>query len=192
MEPRPGERKCAQCGLWKHHSRFASRQRKTPNSTVWQFDKECRDCQQKERNEIKNADRPLAIIKQRAAQAAHKAGTSTEFFMTQMNYGALVPLLRGMMGEDGICLSCGHPFVNERDIQIEHILPPRYEKDWARLHARNTRLFCGSCNRSKSDKPYGEWLDTQEGARLSNLESKDRPGIFVEPSADPRQFGFEF
>ena len=77
-------------------------------------------------------------------------------------------------------------------LQIEHILPPRYEKDWARLHARNTRLFCGSCNRSKSDKPYGEWLDTQEGARLSNLESKDRPGIFVEPSADPRQFGFEF
>jgi hypothetical protein len=58
MEPRPCERKCAQCGEWKHHSRFHGRIRYLPNSTVGEieFDKDCRDCQQKERNERKNAE----------------------------------------------------------------------------------------------------------------------------------------
>lgn len=90
--------------------------------------------------------------------------------MTQMNYRALVPLLRAMMTPEGLCLACGHAFVNERDIQIEHIEPPRDDKDWARLHARNLRLCCGSCNRTKGKKSFLEWLDEQEGARLSNLE----------------------
>ncbi len=170
---RPCERKCAKCGLHKHHSRFGTT---TPfNSTVKRFDPVCRDCRQKVRNEKKNADRPLSIIKGRAAQAAHKAETSTEFFWTQMNYRGLVPLMRILMSEDGRCLSCGHPFVNERDIQIEHIEPPRHHQDWARLHARNLRLFCGSCNRTKSDKSFVEWLDEQEGARRSNLEPPPNP-----------------
>jgi len=86
-----------------------------------------------------------------------------------MNYRALVPALRAMMTDEGICTSCGHPFLNERDIQIEHIEPPRFVEDWARLHARNLRLACGSCNRTKGQKPYAVWLDEQEGARLSSL-----------------------
>jgi len=39
------------CELWKHHSRFRSRQRKTPHGIVWEFDPLCRDCEQIERNE---------------------------------------------------------------------------------------------------------------------------------------------
>jgi 5-methylcytosine-specific restriction endonuclease McrA len=135
----------------------------------------CRDCQQKERNERKNADRPLAIIRGRAATAAHKAGASTEFFMTEMNYHGLVPLMRILMGDEGRCLNCGHAFVNERDIQIEHIRPARHSQDWARLHARNLRLFCGSCNRTKSDRPFDDWLDEQEDARLSNRKGQEKP-----------------
>jgi hypothetical protein len=87
-----------------------------------------------------------------------------------MNYRSLVPVLRAMMTE-GCCQSCGHEFVNERDIQIEHLEPPRGEKDWARLHARNLRMSCGSCNRTKGDKPFYQWLDEQEDARVSNLWS---------------------
>jgi hypothetical protein len=170
VTPRPCERKCQTCGLWKHHSRFRI-VGKTCNSTVSRFSPCCRDCEQKERNERKNADRPLAIIKSRAATAAHKAGQSTEFFMVQMNYRALIEPLRALMGAHAICQNCGHSFVNERDIQIDHIEPPRHETDWARLHARNLRFCCGSCNTAKGAKPFDLWLQDQEGARLSNLES---------------------
>jgi len=142
------------------------------NDTVSRFHPICRDCEQKERNERKNANRPLAIIEQRAASAAHKAATSKEFFMVQMNYRSLVPVLSALM-DDGLCQGCGHSFLHERDIQIEHLEPPRHAQDWARLHARNIRLFCASCNRTKSDKPFQQWLDEQEGARLSNLQHQN-------------------
>jgi hypothetical protein len=180
--PRPCERKCLPkeqggCGQWKHHSRFHSWQRKDNdgrNSTVApvRFDPLCRDCQQKHRNEKKNLDRPRSIIEGRARTAAAKAGLSLEFFMTHMNYRALIPHMRAMMTSEGLCLSCGHLFDSERDIQVEHIEPPRSEQDLARLHARNIRLMCGSCNRTKSDKPFAQWLDEQEGARLSNLDER--------------------
>ena len=167
---RPCERQCkGPCGLWKHHSRFRGRERKTPHGTVWEFDKDCKDCQQIKRNDQKNADRPLAIIRGRAQEAAHRAGTTTEFFWTQMNYRALVPWMRAMMTDEGLCIACGHAFVNERDIQIDHLFPPRHRQDWGRLHTRNVRLGCGSCNNSKGSKEPDQWLDEQEVARITNL-----------------------
>jgi hypothetical protein len=171
---RPCERQCEECHEWKHHSRFRSwKDLRNRNSTVSVFSKLCRDCEQKARNEKKNIDRPRAIIEQRAAAVAGKAGVSKTFFMTQMNYSALVPEFRALMTEEGLCKGCGHKFLNERDVQIEHIEAPRSNHDWARLHARNLRFFCGSCNRTKGRKSFSEWLDEQEGARLSNLERPD-------------------
>jgi hypothetical protein len=169
-DPRPCERKCKECGEWKHHSRFHIKKRSGNNTgaTIW-FSPRCRDCEQKIRNEKKNTDRPRAIIEQRAATAATKAGVSREFFLVQMNYRSLVPVLRALMSEEGLCHCCGHEFLNERDIQIEHCEPPRNQTDWARLHARNLRLACGSCNRTKGQKPFSQWLDDQEGARRSHL-----------------------
>jgi hypothetical protein len=182
-DPRPCERKCAgPCGEWKHHSRFVGRKRRSPNGTVWEFNKTCRDCEQKARNEKKNADRPLAIIQNRAASAATKAGVSREFFWVQMNYRALVPILRALLSPDGLCLGCGHSFLGERDIQIEHWYPPRSVQDWALLHTRNLRFTCASCNGTKSHKPPLQWLDEQEGARLSNLK---QPTIDPPPPPPP-------
>jgi hypothetical protein len=66
-----------------------------------------------------------------------------------MNYARFVPVMRELMTPESLCQSCGHPFMNERDIQIEHIAPPRFAQDWARLHTRNIRFLCGSCNRTK-------------------------------------------
>jgi len=85
-----------------------------------------------------------------------------------MNWSSLVPEMRALMTDEGRCRSCGHAFVNERDIQIEHREPPRLRGDWAREHARNLGIFCQSCNNTKGDKSYAEWLDEQEEARLSN------------------------
>jgi hypothetical protein len=173
QRPRPCERQCKQCGEWKHYSRFRSfRTKHGRHSTIsadLSFSPRCRDCEQKLRNEKKNADRPRAVIEQRTRTAAAKAAVNFDFVWTQLNYRALVPVLRAMMTQEGLCQCCGHQFLHERDIQIEHLEPPRFEKDWARLHARNLRLSCGSCNRTKGKKPYAEWLDEQEGARLSNL-----------------------
>jgi len=173
-QPRPCERQCKKCGEWKHHSRFRTWKRKDydgRNTTVSpvRFHPVCRDCEQKERNEKKIADRPKAIIEQRARSLASKLGVSFDFVWIQLNYRALVPVLRAMMTSEGLCQGCGHGFLNERDIQIEHLEPPRSDQDWARLHARNLRLGCGSCNRTKGQKPFAQWLDEQEGARLSNL-----------------------
>jgi hypothetical protein len=138
------------------------------------FKATCRDCEQKERNEKKNADRPLAIIRQRAAAAATKAGVSRDFMWTQMNYRSLVAPMRAYMSPEGLCQGCGHPFLNERDIQIEHWYPPRSAQDFALLHTRNLRFTCASCNGTKAQKPPLEWLDEQEGARLSNLQQPSR------------------
>lgn|SRR5262245_60887563 len=174
-DPRPCERQCRKCGIWKHYSRF----RKSTVSKKIYFSPTCRDCEQKERNEKKNLDRPKAIIEQRARAAAIRAGASFDFFWIQMNYQALVPLMRAMLSPEALCLCCGHKFENERDIQIEHHNPPRHPQDWALLHTRNLGFACGSCNRTKGAKPNIEWLDEQELARLSNLN-----GIEPKPNAD--------
>lgn len=100
---------------------------------------------------------------------------TTEFFWTQMNYNSLVEVLRALMSKKGICQGCGHAFVNERDIQIDHRDPPRHQHDWGRLHARNLCFLCASCNNTKGAKPSLTWLDEQEGARLSNLDYRDEP-----------------
>jgi len=135
-DPRPCERQCPKCGLWKHHSRFRIRTKKGAHSTVRTFQSLCRDCEQIERNEKKNEDRASAIIRQRAADHARRAGVALDFFWVNMGYRALVPYYRAALSPDGLCLSCGHPYDNERDIQIEHRAPPRHPQDWARLHAR--------------------------------------------------------
>jgi hypothetical protein len=173
--PRPCERQCRTCREWKHHSRYRKWDEKARYSTNSRFAPDCRDCEQKLRNEKKNADRPRAIIEQRAQTAARKAGKSREFFWVEMNYRSLVPILRSLMTDEGLCQGCGHAFVNERDIQIEHLEPPRAGSDWARLHARNLRLGCGSCNRTKGTKSFITWLDEQEGARLSHLQETNKP-----------------
>lgn len=195
---RPCERKCKTCGQWLHHSRFHSwtREKRGSNGTFApiRFDTVCLDCRQKERNEKKNLDRPLAIIKQRALAAAHKAGAPIDFMWIDMNYASLVeayrvlkdaslgtarkPNVPGIPGYDpdkpltAICQTCGHLFEGQGDIQIEHIEPPRHRKDWARLHARNLRLMCTSCNGKKSKKSFAQWLDDEEKCRIANLADK--------------------
>jgi hypothetical protein len=109
------------------------------------------------------ADRPKAIIEQRAARHAQKLGVSREFMLVNMNWRALIPQLRAMMSEEGTCRSCGHGFMNEQDVQLEYLEPPRSNEDWARHHARNIGIFCQSCNGTKGNKPYHQWLDEQAG-----------------------------
>lgn len=137
------------------------------------FKRVCKACEQKKRNEDKNDDRPLAIIEHRAAARARVLAVPKQFVWINMNWQALVPLMRAMLSPEGLCLSCGHKFTNERDIQIEHREAPRFPGDWAREHARNIGLMCQSCNVTKRDKGNGLWLDEQEHARISNSGNRE-------------------
>lgn len=164
-EQRDGHLHCPGCNQWKHHTRFR-KERQNRHGTVPTFRRLCRACEQHERTEIKNEDRARALIEGRAAHRARKSGVTKDFVMVELNYESLVSPMRAAM-DDGLCTNCGHPFLNERDIQLEHRAPPRAPSDWARLHARNVGLVCGSCNNSKGTKPYENWLDEQESVRLS-------------------------
>jgi hypothetical protein len=186
--PRDCERQCRTCKDWKHHSRFHTRPRPNRSVGAIEFDLDCRDCQQIKRNEEKNKDRPLAILKSRAADRAARAGVSPTFFWINMNYRALLPVFRSLTAKDALCPNCGHAFLNERDIQIEHRAPPRHPKDWARLHARNLGFFCHSCNGTKGNKPYDPWLDEQEAARLSNEHHRRMAPPIALP--EPSQLSF--
>jgi hypothetical protein len=110
-----------------------------------------------------------AIIEQRAAEASANAGVSREFFLTQMNYQSLIPYVCAMMSPEGLC-RCGGKVLGEPDIHIVHILPPRSDNDWERLHARNLYVCCGSCARRRGSKPYDQWLDEEEALRITSWQ----------------------
>ena len=169
---RPCERFCPGHNEWLHHSRFRSYQtrhgRHSTKSAGVSFARLCKACEQIERNKQLNEDRPAAVIARRAENRAHLLGVSREFFMVNMNWISLVPMMRALMSPEGRCQSCGHPFSGDRDIQIEHHQPPRFDGDWAREHARNLGFLCGSCNRAKSAKDQALFLDEQETTRIAN------------------------
>ena len=164
------QRCCATCKEWKPHSHFCKRRRIRPEGTFWDFDADCRACQQIARNEKKNQDRSHSIIERRARQLAARCGVAFDFFWTNLGWKSLAVPYRALATnlDTAICQSCRHPFEHERDIQIEHISPPRHDQDWARHDARNIRFLCTNCNRAKSSKDHPTWLDEEEGARISN------------------------
>lgn len=165
-EIRNGLLLCVACNLWLHPSRFRSSKREVGHGTVSHFKARCRACEQSERTDKKNEDRAQALVRQRAQVRAQAAGVPVEFFMDDLNWMALVPLLQTYL--DGApCRNCGHAMLHERDIQLEHAQPARTPFDFARHHARNINVLCGSCNNGKTDKDYAVWLDEQEDVRRS-------------------------
>ena len=191
---RPCERWCPGCQQWLHHSRFRV-SKQGHRSMSQHFKPLCKACEQKERNEQKNADRPLAIITGRAKSRARELGVSKSWMLVNMNWIALVPLLRALLSPEGRCLNCGHRFVNERDIQIDHVEPPRHQgavRDWARERASNLRFICQSCNCAKGHKSNPEFLDEQEDARLSNERHRSTPNLLSVPATFDGQLLFRF
>lgn len=82
------------------------------------------------------------------------------FVMVELNYDALVPEVRALIGPDGICAWCGKPFTEKHPVSFDHIEPPRWngEIDWERLHASNIRPMHRGENGSKGEKPYATAL----------------------------------
>lgn len=190
-EPRPCERHCPRCEQWKHHSRFRSRKRRSATSidVAIHFNPICKDCEQIERNERLNADRPLVIMERRTATHARNLGVSFDFLWINMNWRGLVPVLRAMLSPEGRCLDCGHPFLGERDIQIEHREPPRHPQDWARQHTSNLAFGCASCNNGKNNVAFAAYLDEKEARRLANEHHRQQ--LTTAPALEPVQLTFD-
>jgi hypothetical protein len=108
-----------------------------------------------------------------------------------MGWQTLLAEFRASLSTEGLCHSCGHPFENERDLQIEHREPPRHAQDWARQHAKNIALLCGSCNNTKRDKPFAIWLDEQEEARVANERHRKEASLLVPSPSAPIQMTFD-
>lgn len=168
-EVRNGQLYCPRCERWLHPSRFRpDKTRESRHGTVATFHTKCRACEQSERTDRKNENRAAVLVRQRAQVRAQAAGVPLEFFMDDLNWSALIPIVDLYLNDDrAICLNCGHRPLNERDTQLEHRAAPRSLRDFARHHARNIAVLCGSCNAGKHDKGYADWLDEQEDARLS-------------------------
>jgi hypothetical protein len=193
------------CGKYKPPSQFYGRKRETPNGTIWHPDPECKLCQHDSRVEAKYADPARWIIEQRAQSHAGRFGFGlTRAFMMDprcMNYESLIAPLNGILialdeGLEPPC-SCGHPYRNESDIQIDHRSPPRRDlkrADYARLHSRNLGFGCTSCNVGKNDDEFNAWLDSEEEKRqsaiaLNNAEAEveDLLDDAAEPPSDDDQ-----
>lgn len=154
---------------WVHYSRFCRRWR--PDRGIWHWDEECKACQQIKRNEKKNQDRARALVERRAISRARILEVPKQKLLQDMHYLDLVADVRAKMTDEGKCVDCGEGFIDgDADIQFEHREPPRDDRwpDWAREHARNITLACGSCNRTKGNKPYSDYLDEAEETRMIN------------------------
>ena len=97
----------------------------------------------------RNRQKARAIIRGYAEEAARKAGVAADFFMNDMKYDSLVELFRGLMGEEGLCLSCGRAFANELDIQIVYRWPPRGDRAISAVFRRCRACRRGSASRSR-------------------------------------------
>lgn len=144
-----------------HHKQFRHRTLKTEHGTVFDFFRSCRRYELDQRNAIKNEDRASAIVLQRATALARKGGVTADFVMKRLGWERLIPLARLHLSEDGICLDCGEPFLNERDMQVEHREPARGFQDWPRHHARNIAFICATNNNFKNNRPFAAYLDDQ-------------------------------
>jgi hypothetical protein len=147
----------------------------------------CRDCEQTRRTDAKNTDRGAHLIRQRASKRAHAIGVTTDFVLHDLGWITLVPVMRAMLSDPDALCHCGHAFLNERDIQLEHRKPPRTSDDYARHHARNIAIACGSCNQTKRNTGYADWLDKCEDARrTAAFRRQDQPTVV--PPSQPTLF----
>lgn len=142
------------------------------SDTHW-FNRLCKACEQIKRNQRKSDDRARSVIEDRAGERARYIGRSKEFLLDDMNWEKLIHWMRSEMLPGARCPVCNHHYLNSRDIQIDHVLPPRFKGDWAREHVGNLRLICQSCNVAKGKKDFAVSLDDQEAARVSNERSRD-------------------
>lgn len=155
---------------------FKGRWRETPHGTVWEFDTSCRYHQETKRHQQKAENLALYVLNLRADTLAGKTETTRHFIKDDPRgpcWSRLLPLLEAFLKQHAGCVSCGRQFDAVRDTQLDHIHAPRSNDDWARHHARNIRILCGSCNNGKRQKDDVAWIDEQYRWQLKDADRQD-------------------
>lgn len=165
---------------WHHHSRFGRRRRpgQNPDVPIWDYDADCKLWQQTRRVAEKNEDEATRIVETKARRIVNNANKTPgpkitlAFVIGGLNYKSLILMVRAAKAwpDESFCPNCGSLCKPEFD----HREPPRHARDWARLHARNIGPLDHECNSGKNAVPYAEWLDLEEGKRLSAQAHNDR------------------
>lgn len=129
---------------------------------------DCRLAQQTIRDAAKERDPGGSAIIGRAKEHARNLSralgqtVSYQFVLVELNWDALIPIMRALLGPDGKCLNCRRHQGDPRRYHIEHRIPPQNVTDWAAHHARNLWIACGGCNcrkgRNDADRA---WLEAE-------------------------------
>ena len=194
---------------WKNHRVFVSGsvdEYRTPKSN-------CRLAEQTIRDHGKEADPARAAIEGRAKQFARELSNALghsigyRFVLVELNWQALIPIMRALLGPDGLCLNCGKHRATARELHIEHRLPPQKTTDWPAQHGRNLWIACGGCNgekaRSDADRPWLEreqrkWMVARNWAGQAGqkgwppYDSTFGVTALPKPIDGPEQLGFGF
>lgn len=167
---------CPGCKTWLHYSRF-SPYRKNHHGTVVTFHSQCRTCEQSERDDRKNESRALVKIISSARSHARDWNVTTDELVYDLGWSELEDWVEAAIDGRAKCINCLHPFRGPDDVQIDIRDPVRGRDDRARMHVRNVGPLCRSCNNRKSGKPYSEWLDEEEQARISVIARYAQPTL---------------
>jgi hypothetical protein len=145
---------------------------KTSNGSVARYAPVCQACEIHDRTEAKGQDPARAKVERAAEKVVGEVNKfyrtigseeriSKDFVMRRLHYNHLIEPMRFALTSNHCWSSCGEPYKNERDIQLEHREPPRSPTDWERMDARNIDVKCGTCNNKKDNMPYAQWLHEQ-------------------------------
>lgn len=163
---RDGRLWCPSCGTWLHYSKF-SPAKQSCDGTTTTFRRQCRACEQSERDDRKNENRALLKITASARSHARHWNVTADELLFDLGWAQLEDWVAAAIGGKAKCINCLHSFLGPDDVQIDIRDPVRHADDTARMHVRNVGPLCRSCNIRKSGKPYSQWLDEEEQARQS-------------------------
>jgi hypothetical protein len=152
---------------------------------------DCRLARQTMRDADKERDPGGAAIIGRAKEHARNVSQALgqtvgyKFVLVELNWDALIPIMRALLGPDGKCLNCRRRQSDARRYHIEHRIPPEHLADWAAHHARNLWLACGGCNcrkgRNDADRA---WLEAEHRKWITDRQWADHAGEAGWPAYD--------
>jgi hypothetical protein len=198
-----GKAFCAYHGGWELVEDFDWTSYQSGDGSVSRLPKKnCRLAEQTIRDHGKEQDPANAAIVGRAKDFARSLSgalgrsISYKWVLIELNWQALIPIMRALLGPDGRCLNCGRHRATARELHIEHRIPPGGEgqarlTDWAAQHARNLWIACGGCNAEKGPQPADRtWLDREQRKWMLDREWAVHAGQKGWPNFD-ESFGEE-
>lgn len=123
----------------------------------------CKLAEQTIRDHGRESDPAKTAIEGRAKKHARLIRAGYKWVLIELNWQALIPIMRALLGADGLCLNCGRHRPSATELHIEHRVPPEGPDDWPAQHARNLWIACEGCNLEKGPSESDRtWLEREQ------------------------------